>query len=1377
MAEQPLEGQASGQQPRIGVPAQTQPSEPVPLPEDIRAEVEREQAFADAQQKIKELTKQLQCLQEEKDSLTNKRDSTVSLISQLRTQLSDVQSSHHEATSKISVLQMRLDASEREKRELFEETERIQQRLNKIIQELYTLRQGKTDAAQKIASLDVEVSQLRMTTETAKFNEKMSTQSLESARKEIITLSKAVSEVEERFGRYRAEAQADQSQFRSEKESLLARLSTVEQSYRSLQRTYNDQSSRLADAHANIATLTSAAAANKAAVAVEVLQMEEANRILEKRSDEARQTIADREAELERMAEQLEDREKYWEARFRKEERLKEESERRAQELKVVADRLDMAEGHGGFVSASAAVAGEVRKNGKSYTQLYADYTIQESRLRTTENEVERLTDLLDEISQELNEKKPLLDEQAIEHARAIERANALATELSTVISERDAFQSEIKSLRAASSQHASDVSFLQTTVEDLSHQVKTLLRQIAIKDDPSLASVPIDSDAEVGPTGDIVTDNLLEFKSIRSLQEQNQRLLKITRSLMSKLDEREIGRAAQQEDENQTSQTLDQATEMIKKLHKDLLESQKKVNEVSRERDFFSKLLAKGDGLKWSQNGVSGTNGPLEDNEPRQQIVVTLQAELDVLREKAQGEVQVARQEIRKKTEEAARAEVERAKAEAKIGLLEEQARALNEASSLQKDESKSLENQVRQLQGAIAQAHNEQRAALDQVATKQAEADRLRNEAAMLRAEKEQWKSIESRLHSDFCQVQSERIKLQQLIDSLRTVVTEADKTRIEEREILEKRVESLQRETVALRQQIEEAHIATRTAEKMSSEFQARIESATVNLRADKEAAEALIKAHEENLVKLRAECDRHKSDSETKQRIGLNWKKRADQLLDQIAETTKIHDAAMLERDNKLAEAEEKVKGVNEEIESFKKRIEELERINGLKEGTVQRLQSELTKAQSNDGQGNEFMTILRKEKDELAEKLVKAELSLEAAKANTEATVEIEGKVNNIGKEKTELLGKVESLTKEIAERDERYDTNVTKVNRINASMKAKIVALESERNSLNGQVNILNGKVIELENKIKGLESSVSNMPSESVPAAAGETIEAKSSQEEIDAAVQVALAARENELQIKFAKDLEEATSSAAAAASLLNPATASELAAPIIDAEATAKRIAELEATFEIRVNEAIQSQKGALEGEIKQLKGQVEELKNKVKSLERQVKTAEISRKTLERQKADVEKKLNEALKDEKGEIASKEDKSTEPKEIETTPTTTLARGSSIRGRGRGTAARGKATVAGRPNSILSAVNATLSQTSPPAPANETSGVKRPLPEDGEISPVQPKTEAIEQAAPAGTAERPGRVLKRPRGGATRGRGGRGGGPGASTGGTGN
>lgn len=37
-----------------------------------------------------------------------------------------------------------------------------------FVEELYALRSAKADAAQKIAHLDVEVSELRMTTETAR---------------------------------------------------------------------------------------------------------------------------------------------------------------------------------------------------------------------------------------------------------------------------------------------------------------------------------------------------------------------------------------------------------------------------------------------------------------------------------------------------------------------------------------------------------------------------------------------------------------------------------------------------------------------------------------------------------------------------------------------------------------------------------------------------------------------------------------------------------------------------------------------------------------------------------------------------------------------------------------------------------------------------------------------------------------------------------------------------------------------------------------------------------------------------------------------------------------------------------------------------------
>ncbi|KIR70583.1 nucleoprotein TPR [Cryptococcus deuterogattii CA1014] len=1276
---------------------QTDITQAVPLPDDIRQQIEQEQALADAQKRVRELEEQVGKLSTEKEGVVGERDGAVAASNQLRTQLSNLKSSHHKTTSELSVLQTRLDSIEREKKELYEEAERLHQRSNKNIQELYALRSAKTDAAQKIAHLDVEVSELKMTTETAKFNEKRSIQALESARAEIISLSRAVSEVEERFGRYRAEAQSDQSKFRAENESLITRLSTLEQSHRSLQRAYNDQSSRLAEAHASIATLTSTAAANKAAVAVDVLAMEEANRLLERRLDEARSTVLEREAELENMASAHEEREKNWEAKVKKEEKMRKEVEKKMGELKKIADRLDMVEGRGGYISASAAVAGEMRKDGKSYTQLYTDFTIQESRLQAAEGEVERLTNLLDEISQELNEKKPILDEQAAEHARAIERANALASELASVISARDTLQNEVKSLQAASTHYTSEVSSLQSSVDDLSRQVKTLLRQIAINDDPSLASVAVDGDAEVGPTGDIITDHLVEFRSIRSLQEQNQRLLKITRSLMKKLDEREIARAEGEEEDEVTGRTLDEATEMIKKLHKDVLDAQKRVQDVTRERDLFSKLLARGEGLRWSVSASSGHpsvhgaqhgHGPLhEDTDtPSNQQLATLQADLDVFKEKAHGDLEEARKEIRKKMEEAAKADVERARAEAKVGLLEEQAKALTEASQQQKTEFAGLETQLRQLQAAVAQAHNEQRAALEQVAARQVESDRLRNEAAMLRAEKDQWKSVEVRLQSDFAQVQSERVKLQQLIDNLRNVANEAEKSRIEEREGLEKRIEEVQREATTLREQIEQARDAIREAEKKSQDFESRLEAATTSLRAEKEVASALAATRAEELAKVQADYEKAKTDSENRLRIGLNWKRRVDTLNEQIGNTAKAHLEAISEREKKVEEAEKKVKAAEEEVQTLKKKVEETE-------GTVQRLQIELANTQKSEGQAqgqaqadSTALSELQNEKNQLAEKLVQAEKELETLKA---------------------------TAAQEDKERDERYENNVARVNRVNAQMKARIDTLVQEKQTTQASVESLQAKISELEAKLTELESATNNtnaIAAASSDAALGPATEAaavtretKPSQEQINEAVNAAVAAREAELQSKFAKDLEEATTAAAtaaaAAASTFAPqltTAPAALAAPVIDTEATAKKAVELEATFENRVAEAVQTEKTALEEEIKQLKGQVEELKNKIKALERQVKTAEISRKTLERQKTEVEKKLGEATSAAAATAASAGSAGVtgEVKQVEE-----LAQGAGAakvtptRGRGRGTATRGRGGATGRPNPVLS------------------------------------------------------------------------------------
>ena len=307
---------------------------------------------------------------------------------------------------------------------------------------------------------------------------------------------------------------------------------------------------------------------------------------------------------------------------------------------------------------------------------------------------------------------KPILDDQKLEHDRAIERSTALAAELATTMVARDTYEGKVKSLQASAAYHAEEVSALRTTIDDLSRQVQSLTRQIAIRDDPALASITMDGSAVVSETGDIVTDHLLEFRSIRALQEQNQKLLKLTRGLMAKLEQREIQRTTADQEDVDTGSSLDQAAEMIKKLHSQLLDAQKKITDATRERDFFSKLLARGEGLKWSGSNGINTGGPLEDNlAPHEETISTLQAEIDVIKARAESDIADVRSQLRTKSEEIGVVEIEKTRAQAKATLLEEQLRMLQDASNLQKQELSSFDSQLRQLSASVAQATTERR------------------------------------------------------------------------------------------------------------------------------------------------------------------------------------------------------------------------------------------------------------------------------------------------------------------------------------------------------------------------------------------------------------------------------------------------------------------------------------------------------------------------------------------------------------------------------------------------------------------------------------------------------------------------------------------
>lgn len=228
---------------------------------------------------------------------------------------------------------------------------------------------------------------------------------MQNARNEVANLTKSATDAEARFGVYRAGVQGQLSDLQQENETVQMRLTSFESKYIALQRTYKEQSRRLAEATAQISSLSSTAASSRAGHRLELDRLREENRLLAKRGAEARVTVADREAELERMSETMSEQERIWDERRQRDEHARKVAEKRVDDYKVVIENLNIANGNTSDVSPAAALASRQRESGKSYTQFYTDYAIMETKLREKAEQVEHLEGVLDEISRDMEER------------------------------------------------------------------------------------------------------------------------------------------------------------------------------------------------------------------------------------------------------------------------------------------------------------------------------------------------------------------------------------------------------------------------------------------------------------------------------------------------------------------------------------------------------------------------------------------------------------------------------------------------------------------------------------------------------------------------------------------------------------------------------------------------------------------------------------------------------------------------------------------------------------------------------------------------------------------------------------------------------------
>ena len=136
----------------------------------------------------------------------------------------------------------------------------------------------------------------------------------------------------------------------------------------------------------------------------------------------------------------------------------------------------------------------------------------------------------------------------------------------------------------------------LQKQLSDLGMQVRHLTRQIARHSNPNL---PEDDDDEPGlvpdqtDTDQLITDQLLLFKNLYQLQQQNQKLLRITRELASKMETEE--REYMDSVKDLESKAITEAHEVIGKLKVEVERQRLKMETYIRERDMLRKMMTQG--------------------------------------------------------------------------------------------------------------------------------------------------------------------------------------------------------------------------------------------------------------------------------------------------------------------------------------------------------------------------------------------------------------------------------------------------------------------------------------------------------------------------------------------------------------------------------------------------------------------------------------------------------------------------------------------------------------------------------------------------------------------------------------------------------------
>lgn len=890
--------------------------------EKLKVDVELDNTVRTSDAKVKAQKSAVAKAHKEVEDLRTKLDQSEAAREALAAELAQLKSSSSGSSAEAQALRQRIDTLEASNRDALALVESKSTEKDRVAADLSEQHAKLLGLRREINQLEEKNSALENAAASQKFKEQSLQQEIDLLKKSNEWHANELQTRSQEHAKFRKERNARISTLERDLEDSSATVDALKRTEATLRQRLDELQGKADEAFARIASLQEEYARKEQDFRAELSGSKRLAELQAQNAATHKKRLHEVQVQVDQIKEDAAEEIGRLQAEIETERGDKEIAESKVAELELTVERLEqqprmsrpgtpLRNGEPqtpGRTGSPSAMPGSMRKvvNGLSFTQLYSRYTEAQEDLESERRRTNKLSTALDELVNELETRKPELEDLKEEQERLENEVLDFSRLLDEANAGKDGAIRELERWQGEANSAARESQILRQQLRDLSAQVKILLVEIQSRDQ-GLGELSADERLELeraargelddgtldelSSTGRLISERLVIFRQVADLQTQNEKLLRLTRELGDQMEGDEAKEKARQSEAD--AQEVEVLRQQIERYKDELTSTTSQIDSYMKERDMFRRMLQHRGQLApdadmqslFGQSVGPGTpsrnsQGPpatprSKDEDDLRKLLKEHQTYFDQFRNESTTDRRMLKEQADALTREKSTLQADLARAQSQLTLASERYEMLQSNFSALRNENGELQKRSQQLGEQAARQDLRTQQVAEELVEARSMTESLRNENANAKAEKELFKRIEARLHEENKTLLDDRSRLNKLVTDLQNLQNERELQESDNRRRLQSRVEALETELndtkkkldsevedsrkAALRREYEEGQSRTRIDDLVKSlghvreelvaaktnrdQLQSRVDELKIELRAAEEKVTAL------------------------------------------------------------------------------------------------------------------------------------------------------------------------------------------------------------------------------------------------------------------------------------------------------------------------------------------------------------------------------------------------------------------------------------------------------------------------------------------------------------------------------------------------------